>query len=296
VYRVSGLEKNLSFEKMDKVIGDYVIEHPSMHERWLLEQTLHTAGSRRTIASMLELRPGLNILDLGTGFGAMTFDLAAMSSLAITAVDRDETTLTIANDLLTRLEEAQTFTPGSSIRFVNADAEQLPFASHSFDFAFSRFVFQHLPHPEAVLKELKRVLAPNGFVCVIDIDDQLTLAYPEESSEYLKLKTAFGQLQDLRGGDRHVGRKIASYMQNAGLEVTGTLIFPTSGYGYAQADDLSHRMIIEQFTNTRAEILEHGLLSPEEYDRCLARVSQEDPGWQFNSNGQVITIGKVPAE
>jgi ubiquinone/menaquinone biosynthesis C-methylase UbiE len=57
---------------------------------------------------------------------------------------------------------------GVSVRFEEADAEQLPFAPRSFDLAISRHVLWTLPHPEAAIDEWIRVLRPGGRLVVVD--------------------------------------------------------------------------------------------------------------------------------
>ena len=49
-----------------------------------------------------------------------------------------------------------------SARTVQADMERLPFGDESIRFAFSWAALEHVPHPERVLAELERVLAPGG--------------------------------------------------------------------------------------------------------------------------------------
>lgn len=51
-------------------------------------------------------------------------------------------------------------------KLIAADATTLPFASATFDVVYSFSVFEHLEHPELVMKELARVLRPGGFAFV----------------------------------------------------------------------------------------------------------------------------------
>ncbi len=78
---------------------------------------------------------------------------------------------------------------GVSIRFEQADAEQLPFASGSFALAISRHLLWTLPHPEAAIDEWIRVLRPGGRLVVLDGQfDPRFLVEPHQnartSSEY----------------------------------------------------------------------------------------------------------------
>lgn len=52
-----------------------------------------------------------------------------------------------------------------SVKLCAMDAKNMTFASNSFDFIYSFNVFEHLPDPAGVLKEIVRVLKPGG--CVV---------------------------------------------------------------------------------------------------------------------------------
>ncbi len=72
---------------------------------------------------------------------------------------------------------------GASIRFEEADAEQLPFMAGSFDLAISRHVLWTLQHPEAAIAEWIRVLRPGGRLVVVDgqFDADATPLSPENA-------------------------------------------------------------------------------------------------------------------
>jgi SAM-dependent methyltransferase len=48
--------------------------------------------------------------------------------------------------------------------FVACDAANLPFANANFDAVWSIWVLEHTPDPEAVLREIRRVVKPGGFI------------------------------------------------------------------------------------------------------------------------------------
>lgn len=51
-------------------------------------------------------------------------------------------------------------------RLIAADASRMPFATGEFDVVYSFSVFEHLESPDAVMKEVARVLRPGGFAYV----------------------------------------------------------------------------------------------------------------------------------
>lgn len=87
------------------------------------------------------------ILDLGCGYEAP--GLARLPSSG---------TLKCGIDAVADLRPSR----AQRIRFVRGDGSRLPFADGSFDLVISKSVLEHLTHPERVLAEVARVLAPGG--------------------------------------------------------------------------------------------------------------------------------------
>lgn len=55
----------------------------------------------------------------------------------------------------------------NNVERCDVNQQKLPFKSNFFDLVYSRNLFEHLTNPEFVLKEMKRVLKPNGKVILI---------------------------------------------------------------------------------------------------------------------------------
>jgi ubiquinone/menaquinone biosynthesis C-methylase UbiE len=60
------------------------------------------------------------------------------------------------------VKQAQSLTPGGTIQFQQATAEDLPFPNASFDLVFSTMTFHHWQNPGRGAAEVARVLTPGG--------------------------------------------------------------------------------------------------------------------------------------
>lgn len=105
---------------------------------------------------------GERLLDAGCGAGEAARQLATRvgSAGSVAAVDHSEHMLTIA----------QSRHDGSPVTYALGDVTALDFPADHFDGVRCERVLQHLPYPDAAIKELARVTRPGGRVCVIDTD------------------------------------------------------------------------------------------------------------------------------
>src|SRR5918994_890739 len=119
---------------------------------------------RAIAVELMELSPGMRVLDAGSGLGEAARELAALVEPGgeVTAID-----------LSAQMVLAAAARGGPRVSYEKADVTDLPFASDSFDRTRCERVLQHLSEPDLALAELARVTVPGGRVCVLDPDWRL---------------------------------------------------------------------------------------------------------------------------
>ena len=76
---------------------------------------------------------------------------------------------------------------------------------------------QYLPHRlDDYFKKATQLLSEGGQLVIMEPDDRLVIAYPP-SKILDKMMTGYNKMIAGRGGDRQIGRKIPSYMENYGM-------------------------------------------------------------------------------
>ncbi len=87
----------------------------------------------------------------------------------------------------------------------------------SFDFAYARLVFQHLPDPVAAARAIGRLLKPGGKLVLLDIDDKMHLFDPEDPPEVKAITERFIEEHKQKGGNRNIGRQLLRILREAGF-------------------------------------------------------------------------------
>lgn len=96
---------------------------------------------------------GARVLEIGCGMGLHT-ELLARAGAEVTAVDLSPTSVAATRQRM-KLKNLNALV-------VHADAEQLPFGSKSFDFAWSWGVIHHSSRTGRIVREIARVIKPEG--------------------------------------------------------------------------------------------------------------------------------------
>ncbi len=133
--------------------------------RFLLGDSFHPGGVELTIelASMLSLTSSSIMLDVASGKGTSAFAVAETFGCRVIGIDLSEANVVEAN--------AEAIERGLSdrIHFILADAEELPFASSSFDAVLCECAFCTFPDKTKAASEFARVLHTGGRVGISDL-------------------------------------------------------------------------------------------------------------------------------
>lgn len=136
-------------------VYDEVAPTYAAYRRWWL--AVAGAGAERRLRRTLRraLRPGIRVLDAGAGTGALAHAvLAAEPAAQVTLLDRSAGMLAEA---------------GRSVGapLVRGDVATLPFAAGTFHLVTAGWVLETLADPASAVRELLRVLAPDGRVLTV---------------------------------------------------------------------------------------------------------------------------------
>ncbi|WP_420583800.1 class I SAM-dependent methyltransferase [Ruegeria sp.] len=125
----------------------------------------HFRGRQATLQLLekLELTPGANVLDIGSGLGGVTRTIAEESSAKVTGIDLTQEFCDAAKAISDWVGLSEQTT------FIHGDATKLPFSDSSFDGAVTVHVAMNIPDKLSVYKEARRVLKPGARFGIYDI-------------------------------------------------------------------------------------------------------------------------------
>lgn len=112
----------------------------------------------RRLAARSATPMGARVLDIATGTGDMAIDLLRSGAAQV-----------VGADFAVRMLRAARPKVGTAVPLVLADAQQLPFLDGSFDRVTNAFLLRNLSDLDAGLREMRRVLRPEGLLVCLEI-------------------------------------------------------------------------------------------------------------------------------
>ncbi|KAI0340019.1 UbiE family methyltransferase [Trametopsis cervina] len=251
----------------------------------------HTWRTAQNSAAYLlpYLKPTMTILDLGCGPGTITADLAGyVPEGHITGLDA-------AADVLDKARAHAEGRKIANITFTTGDVHALPFPDATFDVTHAHQVLQHVADPVQMLREMRRVTKPGGFVATRETDFGGMFWYPESEGMSAWHRT-YERVARANGGEPHAGRRLLAWARQAGFDpakVTctgGTWCYATlaerSWWGGLWAD----RLVQSNFATTAVG---NGIATIEEV-RALSEAWREwladEDAWFYVPHGEIVCV------
>jgi ubiquinone/menaquinone biosynthesis C-methylase UbiE len=179
---------------------------PRGTENILDTRTLST--SHRRLAQLLE--PGMMVLDVGCGTGAITRGVAEIVGEQGEVIGLDSSEMLISD-----ARAANTVVPGLS--FVAGDVYSLPYRD-TFDIVSAARVLQWLAKPADALRQITAATRPGGRVLVLDYNHEKIRWNPEPPESFLSFYDAFLRWRSDAGMDNRLADHLEALFQNVGLD------------------------------------------------------------------------------
>ena len=177
---------------------------------------------------------GKKVLEIGCGIGTDTISFARAGA-RVTAVDLTEKSLEVAR------QRAKVFGFEDRVRFYQANAEKLSetVPVEAYDLVYSFGVIHHTPHPEAVLEEIRKYVAPQSTLKIMVYNrwswKVLWILFVYGKGQFWKINQLIAEYSEAQTGcpvtysySRTAGRQL---LADHGFETTQTAVdhvFPYS--------------------------------------------------------------------
>lgn len=148
-------------EKVAEVFHSVAARYDIMND--VLSGGMHRLWKRFTI-ELSGVRPSNTVLDIAGGTGDLSRKFSSLVGPTgeVVLADINASMLKVGRDRLLDKGVA------SNIRFVQADAEKLPFPDNYFDVVTIAFGLRNVTHKEDALRSMLRVLRPGGRLLVLE--------------------------------------------------------------------------------------------------------------------------------
>jgi len=239
-------------------------------------------AARRRYLDLLDLHPGMKVIDVGAGTGLISLDIARRVGRdgRVVALDPSAALLDAAR------KAAIEAGCGSVVEGHVGDARAIPFPEGSFDRALCHWVLLHVAEQERVLAEMRRVVQPGGKIMCVEMDWETQIVFPGSRDVTRRILNF--------NADRHIdgwmGRRLLALFRDLRLaNVTVEAITNT--------DDGGRGPEWLEFLRSRADNARAGsVISEAEREEWMDAIeAAAGEGRYFFAVTQFVIMGEVPA-
>ncbi len=234
---------------------------------------------KRRARTLLDLQPGLRVLDVGSGTGEDACEIARLVAPTGGVIGLDYSQ--------TMVDEAQQRCQDLHLpaKFVQGDARRLSFADNTFDRCYASKTFQHLPDPQQALAEMIRVTRPGGLMLIVDPDHGthlLDTPYPAVTERFFHFRAS---------GIRQPG---IAHQMYALCKDQGLIDIQVEPLTWISTDyEQVHPLL--RFVEGMRLAQEHGIVTREEAESWIAHVEESaSNGRFFHAITYFITLARKP--
>jgi ubiquinone/menaquinone biosynthesis C-methylase UbiE len=233
------------------------------------------------LCNILDPQPGQRILEVGCGSGVLCRLIAPQLQPAGEMLGLDISPHFVEQASKYALQSGV----ASLIKFETGPAESLTYPNDSFNSALAARLLLHAKDPDAVVREMARVVKPGGRIIVMDWDfDTVVVDHPNRDLTRRLLTWR----SDHHGGDNWSGRQLWRRMTTAGLQ--RLTIHPLVTVAHGEADGLT-----QSLWRAAQVSRDGGAISPEEHDDWVLDIKDRiQAGTFFASIVYFIVKGFVP--
>ncbi len=225
------------------------------------DQILNFHPAMEPLLKPLELAAGMTVLDVGSGPGHTTLELARRVGAAgrVTGVD-------INSEFVERASKrAREAAAALNADFVCSPFPPLPFPDASFDRVFCKNVLEYVDSAQATVAELARVPVKGGIVVAVDSDWDM-IAIETGPPARLLTEKVLDAAKSIAIKEPRIGRQLYWLFRAAGLKDVKVEVF-------AGADTAGRSLPMLRASLARYA-LDSGRVSADEIDRWLREVER----------------------
>jgi len=245
----------------------YLLGHDEKELARLEHQASMLSPATRAILRLAGIRPGMRVLDLGTGAGDVAFEVAGLVGPTGSVVGVDQSVKALGYAAV-RAERREL----DNVSFIHDDLHTTRI-DDAFDAVVGRLILLYTPDPAEILRKFGALVRPGGVVAMMEFE--MTAAGTLPPTEFsLRVVSWICDAFDRSGLDASLGAKLGGIMAGAGF--ADATVVGLQGYR-APGDPAGPKLAAETVRTLLPAIEKNGIATAAEVDieTLEARMAEE---------------------